>query len=75
MMGKIRHKAIQEVGVAEVIAVSELAVIGEINSLPNLSHQEIIHHDDLDAIVICTPNFLNQRLTIEALNAGKTCIL
>lgn len=71
MMGKIRHKAIQEVGVAEVIAVSELAVIGEINSLPNLSHQEIIHHDDLDAIVICTPNFLNQRLTIEALNAGK----
>ena len=70
-MGKIRHQAINEVGIAEVVAISEPAIVHEVISIPNLSHQEILHHPDIDIIVICTPNFLNKKLTIEALNAGK----
>jgi predicted dehydrogenase len=70
-MGKIRHQAIDEVGIAEVIAISEPEIGSEFHSIPNLTHKEILHHSEIDAIVICTPNFLNKKLTIEALNAGK----
>lgn len=70
-MGKIRHQAINEIGIAEVIAISEPTFGSEINKIPNLTHQEILHHPDIEIIVVCTPNFLNKKLTIEALNAGK----
>ena len=70
-MGKIRHQAIDEVGIADVVAISEPAIGHEINGIANLSHQEILHHPNIDIIIICTPNFLNKKLTIEALNAGK----
>ena len=68
-MGEIRHRAIDEIGTAEVIAISDSLELD--SSLPNLSHDEIINHSDLDIIVICTPNYLNKKLTIEALRAGK----
>lgn len=70
-MGKIRHQAINEVGVAEVVAISEPTIGHEINGIPNLTHQEILLHPEIDIIVVCTPNFLNKKLTIDALNAGK----
>lgn len=71
VMGKIRHQAIMEVGCAKVVAISEPSLGAEYNSIPNLSHNEIINHPEIDAIIICTPNFLNKQLTIEALNSGK----
>ena len=67
--GQIRHNAIQETGCAEVIAISEPSDVNI--DLPNLSHDDIINHPDIDAIIICTPNYLNKPLTIKALNAGK----
>lgn len=70
-MGKIRCQAIDEVGIAEVIAISDPENRFELNSIPNLTHKEILHHSEIDAIIICTPNFLNKELTIEALNCGK----
>lgn len=70
-MGKIRHQAIDEVGRAEVIAISEPSIGSEFESIPNLTHEEIIHHTDIDAILVCTPNFLNKELTIQSLSAGK----
>lgn len=70
VMGRIRHQAINEIGIAKVIAVSEPAITDDIE-IPNLSHGAIISHPDIDAIVVCTPNFLNKQLTIQALNAGK----
>ena len=67
--GQIRHNAIKETGCAEVVAISEPS---EVNiELPNLSHDEMINNPDIDAIIICTPNFLNKQLTFKALNAGK----
>lgn len=67
--GQIRHNAIQETGCAEVVAISEPSEVKV--ELPNLSHEVIINNPDIDAIIICTPNYLNKPLTIKALNAGK----
>lgn len=67
--GQIRHQAIKETDCAEVVAISEPHAVNI--ELPNLSHDEIIGRDDIDAIIICTPNFLNKPLTIKALQAGK----
>jgi len=57
-MGEIRHKAIDEVGRAQVIAVSEPNLSIELKNIPNLSHDEIINHPNIDIIIVCTPNFL-----------------
>jgi 1,5-anhydro-D-fructose reductase (1,5-anhydro-D-mannitol-forming) len=70
-MGQIRHQAIDEVGNAEVIAISEPTIGAEYQSIPNLTHEEIIHHSEIDTIIICTPNVFNKPLTIKALCAGK----
>ena len=67
--GQIRHNAISELGCAEVVAISEPNAVNV--SLPNLSHDEIIGREDIDAIIVCTPNFLNKPLTIKSLQAGK----
>jgi len=34
-------------------------------------YKKIIDDPEIDAVIICTPNFLNKKLTIEALRAGK----
>jgi predicted dehydrogenase len=70
-MGKIRHQAIDEVGGAEVIAISEPSIGPEFKTIPNLTHEEIIRHPEIDVIIVATPNFLNKELTIRSLNAGK----
>lgn len=70
-MGRIRHQSIDEVGSAEVIAISDPSIGTDYKSIPNLTHEEIIKHPEIDVIIVCTPNFLNKELTIRALNAGK----
>jgi 1,5-anhydro-D-fructose reductase (1,5-anhydro-D-mannitol-forming) len=70
-MGKIRKDAILELARAEVIAISDPSLPVHFNEIPNLSHSEIINHPDVNIILVCTPNFLNKKLTIDALNAGK----
>lgn len=70
-MGQIRHNAIKELGVAELVAISENASNTESFSIPNVSHEEIFSNEDIDAVIVCTPNFLNKELTIKALKAGK----
>ena len=70
-MGIIRHNAIKEIGSSEVIAISEPNLTENPDNLPNLSHDEIINHPDLDMVIICTPNYLNKKLTIDSLKAGK----
>ena len=70
-MGKIRKDAVEEFGKAEVIAISEPSLPIRYNDVPNLSHSEIINHPDVNIIIVCTPNFLNKKLTIDSLNAGK----
>lgn len=70
-MGRTRHIAIKEVGKGELIAVSEPNLEDLIDDVPNISHEEIIAHPDIDAMIICTPNYLNKDLTIRSLMAGK----
>jgi predicted dehydrogenase len=70
-MGKIRHQAISEVGGAEVIAISDPSIGMDFKSIPNLTHEEILKHPDIHAIIVATPNFLNKELSIRALQAGK----
>jgi 1,5-anhydro-D-fructose reductase (1,5-anhydro-D-mannitol-forming) len=71
-MGQIRAKSI------ELSAKAKVKSIFEENTLPNgisysivESADEIIDDPDIDAIFICTPNFLNMALTIQGLEAGK----
>jgi 1,5-anhydro-D-fructose reductase (1,5-anhydro-D-mannitol-forming) len=70
-MGQIRHQAINELKKATLIAISEPHLIHDLDGIPNLSHEAIISHPEIDAMIICTPNFLNKELTICSLNAGK----
>lgn len=69
-MGKIRHREIIANDKAKVVSVFDKK---EINSdIPIAKSAEAIIHDkSLDAIFICTPNYLNKQLTIQALNANK----
>ena len=68
-MGKIRFDAINQVGMGEVIAISDPETPE--TGINNLSHSEIINNPDIDAVFICTPNYLNKQLTIDCLKAGK----
>ncbi|MCF6171893.1 MAG: Gfo/Idh/MocA family oxidoreductase [Bacteroidales bacterium] len=69
-MGQTRKQAIDELNIAEVIAISE-PNLTEDPGLPNVSHEEIINNPDIDSVIVCTPNYLNKDLTIKSLNAGK----
>jgi 1,5-anhydro-D-fructose reductase (1,5-anhydro-D-mannitol-forming) len=68
-MGKIRYDAINQVGMGEVIAISDPETPD--TGIKNLSHSEIINNPDIDAVFICTPNYLNKQLAIDCLKAGK----
>ncbi len=70
-MGNIRHNAINEIGSADVVAISEPNLTENPYGLPNVSHAEIINNKDIDAVIVCTPNYLNKELTIRSLDAGK----
>lgn len=69
-MGQVRHNAIKQVGAGEVVAISEPNLQVK-TDIPNLSHEEVVGHADIDVIIICTPNFYNKDLTIRSLAAGK----
>ncbi len=71
-MGQIRAAAISQHTDGEVIAIYDANDISD----PGVfriaaSPDEIINEPDLDAVIICTPNFLNFPLTKQALTAGK----
>ena len=68
-MGKTRHEAIKQVGIGEIVAISEQESIDI--GIKNVSHADIINDPEIDAVIISTPNFLNKQLTIACLNAGK----
>lgn len=71
-MGRIRATAIAESGRARVEMVANDV---EIADLPEgcrpATAQEIIGSPAIDAVFVCTPNYLNKPLTIQSLEAGK----
>ncbi len=69
-MGQTRKETIDELNIAEVVAISEPNLTVDAD-LPNVSHEEIIKNPEIDAIIVCTPNNLNKDITIRSLNADK----
>lgn len=71
-MGRIRFDAIEASGRARVVGVTD-AVRGAVP--PGVqwfaTPEELIESRALDTVFICTPNHLNQPLTIAALRRGK----
>jgi len=71
-MGQIRAHSVESSGKAKVKSVYE-EYISEKNISYTLAENanEVIKDPDIDAVFICTPNYLNKPLTIQALEAGK----
>ena len=71
-MGQIRAHSVESSGKAKVKSVYE-EYISEKNISYTLAENanEVIKDPDIDAVIICTPNYLNKPLTIQALEAGK----
>lgn len=71
-MGKIRAKALQSLKKTKIDSVYDLTPqIADIQYKLSASADDIINNPEIDAVFICTPNYLNKILTIKALNAGK----
>jgi 1,5-anhydro-D-fructose reductase (1,5-anhydro-D-mannitol-forming) len=72
-MGQIRYEEIIKTTGTEVICIYEP---GNIDKLPSDVRKmdtadSVINSEEVDVIFICTPNFLNMPLTIQALENGK----
>jgi len=71
-MGRVRYDAVRQNGHGRVVAVADpyLAL-----DLPGVGMckgaEELIADPEIDAVFICTPNYLNKPLTVQALEAGK----
>ena len=69
-MGKIRHNAANAIADVQVASVYDLADINAENEMVETPEQ-IINNPKIDAVFICTPNYLNKPYTIQSLKAGK----
>ena len=71
-MGKLRHKLIDSTNKAVVSIIYDPVNIN-INTEFEVakSADQVIVNSDIDAIFICTPNYLNKPLSIQSLEAGK----
>ena len=69
-MGQIRHKCIMENNNANLVSIFEPSDINvDVRKVETPNH--IIKDPEIDAIYICTPNYLNKSLTISGLESGK----
>ena len=71
-MGQIRVQALESSGKATIKLVydeNELPI--SINYKVTENIDKIINNPEINAIFICTPNYLNKPLTVQALEAGK----
>ncbi len=72
-MGRIRYDALMRCGGATVVAVAEPSDPGDVADGIKVvqAPEEILEDPSIEAVCICTPNYLNQPLTISALERGK----
>lgn len=71
------YKALEKEGV-KIVAVSDVnpevaRKAAEAFDVPHVftDYKEMLQLDEIDAVSVCTPNFLHKQPTIDALNAGK----
>ncbi|MEM1569207.1 MAG: Gfo/Idh/MocA family oxidoreductase [Candidatus Bathyarchaeia archaeon] len=76
-IGMTHIEAIKKCGDAELVAVCDIVEelvkdVGEKYSVRWFTdYRELLAVKDLDAVCICTPHFLHNPMTMDALNAGK----
>jgi predicted dehydrogenase len=71
-MGRIRSAAVEATGRGRVVLISDGAYDGVLpDGCRHSTAKEIFEQPDIDAIFICTPNYLNKPFTIQALRSGK----
>jgi len=71
-MGKTRAEAIKAEGRGQVVSVFDIDSGVDFEGLPRAGSAEAIINDPgIEVVFICTPNRLNQPLTIAALKQGK----
>lgn len=71
-MGRIRNEAISQNGHGRVVAIADPRQDPELPCVRYYgSADELIADPEVKAVFICTPNYLNKPLTIQALRAGK----
>jgi len=76
-MGKIHVSTLKKLG-ASVVAIcdideKELKYARDVLKIKNVykDYRDLIARDDIDAVLIVTPNYLHHEMTIEALKEGK----
>ena len=69
-MGKIRHQVISSIKNVKVVLVYDPSII-DVDIEKAQNSDQVIKNPEIDAIFICTPNYLNKSLTIQSLKAGK----
>ena len=70
-MGKIRHQVIATLKDIQVTSIYDPVNKADDKVEYVQCAGDIINDPNIDAIYICTPNYLNKQLTIESMNAGK----
>ena len=70
-MGQIRANALGINNKVYIHSVYDIMSTYKQRQLEGPSSPDIINNKEIDAVFICTPNYLNQSLTLKALNAGK----
>ena len=70
-MGQIRANAIEDSELGKINLIYDVSPIQNTNFTVASSPDEIINNKNIDAIFVCTPNYLNQSLTIQSLETGK----
>ena len=68
-MGKIRFDALSKIKGVEILSVFDPNNKSKNVNVDNLD--EILKNENIDAVFICTPNFLNKDLTIKCLLEKK----
>ena len=70
-MGLIRAEAIKKTGLGEIVSIYDTNLIESLDYKVEKKYSDLIENKKIDAVFICTPNYLNKKITIECLNAGK----
>jgi 1,5-anhydro-D-fructose reductase (1,5-anhydro-D-mannitol-forming) len=70
-MGQLRAQTLEDSGLGKVKKIFDVNSNQDSNYDIALSPEEIFTNKKIDAVFICTPNYLNKPLTIQGLKAGK----
>ncbi|AEH37785.1 Gfo/Idh/MocA family protein [Halopiger xanaduensis] len=75
-MGHLHARAVEELG-ASVVAGADLVpeqqqrFADEFNAATYETHEDLLENDDVDAVIVTTPNRFHEPITVAALEAGR----